>query len=196
MCGQREGDGMSKTGQPLSASSPPDPHKLNVRDGGQALSDPEGHLTNLGKLTIAVICASVFLTALDQTVVVTALPAMSQDLNVPITQPNRLAWIVSGYLLGYVIVMPLMGRVADVFGRWRVFAICTSLFLLGSVFSAISVQLGSPLSPDTTTVGGFALAPLYSAVQWLTGILAHVNVDSTSPGLDVLIGARFLQAVG
>jgi MFS family permease len=187
---------MSKTGQPLPASLPPDTQILTVRGGGQALSDSEGHLTNLGKLTIAVICASVFLTALDQTVVVTALPAMSQDLNVPITQPNRLAWIVSGYLLGYVIAMPLMGRVADVFGRWRVFAVCTALFLIGSIFSALSVQLGSPISPDTTTVGGFVLAPLYSGVQWLIGLLAHVNVDTTSPGLDVLIGARFLQAVG
>src|SRR5215469_2345956 len=178
MCGQREGDGMSKTGQPPLASSPPDSHNLSVRDGGQALSDQGGRLTNLGKLTIVVICASVFLTALDQTVVVTALPAMSQDLNVPITQPNRLAWIVSGYLLGYVIAMPLMGRVADVFGRWRVFAVCLVLFLLGSLFSALSVQFGSPISPDTTTVGGFVLAPLYSGVQWLTGVLAHVNVDT------------------
>src|SRR5215469_18907428 len=166
MCGQREGDGMSKTGQPPLASSPPDSHNLSVRDGGQALSDQGGRLTNLGKLTIVVICIAVFLTAVDQTVVVTALTAMSQDLNVPITQPNRLAWIVSGYLVGYVVAMPLMGRVADVFGRWRVFAVCLVIFLIGSLFSAISPILGSPISPDTTTLFGALVAPLYGAAQW------------------------------
>jgi MFS family permease len=138
----------------------------------------------------------VFLTAIDQTVVVTALTSMSQDLGVPVTEPNRLAWIVSGYLLGYVVAMPLMGRVADVYGRWRVFAACLALFMVGSLFSYLSPQLGSPISPDTTTLGGTLLAPLYSGVAWLMSFLTHFNVDTTSPGLDVLVGARFLQAVG
>src|SRR3974390_183669 len=105
-----KGDGMSNIGEPIPAPVPPEADILTVRDGCRALSDKDGHLTSLGRLTLTVVCASVFLTALDQTVVVTALPSMSQDLNVPITQPNRLAWIVSGYLLGYVIAMPLMGR--------------------------------------------------------------------------------------
>ena len=167
-----------------------------MRPGGRALSRPQGGLTALGKVAIAVVCAAVFLTAIDQTVVVTALTSMSQDLAVPITEPNRLAWIVSGYLLGYVVAMPLMGRVADVYGRWRVFASCLVLFMVGSLFSFLSPQLGSPISPDTTTLGGALLAPLYSGIAWLMSFLAHFNVDTTSPGLDVLIGARFLQAVG
>ena len=183
---------MAKPGIPAEALDP----VVVVRPGGRALSLPQGDLTGVGKVAIAVVCAAVFLTAIDQTVVVTALTSMSQDLAVPVTEPNRLAWIVSGYLLGYVVAMPLMGRVADVYGRWRVFASCLALFMVGSLFSFLSPQLGSPISPDTTTLGGALLAPLYSGIQWLMSFLAHFHVDTTSPGLDVLIGARFLQAVG
>ncbi len=187
---------MSRTGRPLTVLTPGDDGILTVRGGSRFLTDGEGQLTSLGKLAIGVICAAVFLSALDQTVVVTALTGMSQDLNVPITEPNRLAWIVSGYLLGYVIAMPLMGRVSDVFGRWRVFEFSVAIFLLGSLFSAISAPLGSPIFPDTTTLGGLLLAPVYSSAQWLLNLLAHVNVDTSSPGLDVLIAGRFLQAIG
>ncbi|MGO8946236.1 MAG: MFS transporter [Ktedonobacterales bacterium] len=187
---------MSSTGRLLPEPARADVHILTVQEGGRALTDSQGSLTSLGKLAMGVVCAALLLTALDQTAVVTALTYMSQDLNVPITEPNRLAWIVSGYLLGYVIAMPLMGRVADVFGRWRVFALCVTLFLFGSLVSAISSPLGSPISPDTTSLGGFLLAPIYTSVQWLMGLLARLNVDTTSPGLDVLIGGRFLQAVG
>ncbi len=186
---------MAKTGEPLE-TVPEGPYQVAVRPGGRALRDDHGRLTALGKVAIAVICTAVFLTAIDQTVVVTALTYMSRDLSVPITQPNRLAWIVSGYLVGYVVAMPLMGRVADVFGRWRVFAVCLVLFLIGSLFSAISPILGSPISPDTTTLFGALVAPLYGAIQWVLSLLAHVNVDTSSPGLDVLVGARFLQAAG
>ncbi len=167
-----------------------------VRSGGRALRDAQGRLTTLGKVTIAVVCVAVFLTALDQTVVVTALTYIIQDISVPITQPDRVAWIVSGYLLGYVIAMPLMGRVADVFGRWRVFAFCLALFLVGSLLCVVSPQLGSPISPDTTTLSGAILAPVYGIVQWLLGLLSHLGLDISSPGLDVIVGARFLQAVG
>ncbi|HKV84030.1 MAG TPA: MFS transporter [Ktedonobacterales bacterium] len=155
-----------------------------------------GRLTRTGRLTLIVLSCAVFLTALDQTVVVTALPGMANDVHVPDTQVDRLAWIVSGYLLGYVIAMPLMGRITDVYGRWRVFIGCQALFAVGSLICALSPTLGNPIAPDTTTFGGSVIAPAYSAVHWLLGILGHVGVDTSSPGLDVLVGARFLQAVG
>jgi MFS family permease len=170
-------------------------------DTAQPRRDPllhsaSGRLTTAGWVALAVVCVAVFLTALDQTVVVTSLTAMVQDVGLSITQPDRAAWIVSGYLLGYVIAMPLMGRVGDVFGRWRVFAFCLTLFALGSLLCAVSPQLGAPIAPDYTTFSGAILTPFYNAVQWLTGPVGRLGVDTSSPGLDVLVTARFLQAVG
>src|SRR6266516_877050 len=93
-------------------------------------------------LAVLAASAAVFLTALDQTVVVTALPQIIVDLQIPVTQLDRAAWIISGYLLGYVVAMPLMGRVSDMYGRRRVFIICLCIFALGSLFCALAPILG------------------------------------------------------
>ena len=167
---------------------------------GASSSDPlkqrDGRLSTLGYLALGVVCVAVFLTALDQTVVVTALVSMIGDIGVPITQPDRAAWIVSGYLLGYVIAMPLMGRISDVFGRRRVFALCLSIFTFGSLICALSPQLGAPVAPDSTTIGGAILTPFYNLVQALVGPVGQLGIDTSAPGLDILVAARFIQAVG
>lgn len=165
-------------------------------DVGDPLRKGNGRLSALGMLAIGVVCIAVFLTALDQTVVVTALPAMIGDVGVSNTQPDRAAWIVSGYLLGYVIAMPLMGRISDIFGRRRVFALCLLIFSLGSLGCALAPQLGSSIAPDSSTFGGALLTPLYNAVQALVTPLGRLGVDTSAPGLDILVMARFIQATG
>ncbi|MBF6589127.1 MAG: MFS transporter [Ktedonobacterales bacterium] len=157
----------------------------------------DGRLTSAGRLALVVVCGAVFLTALDQYVVVTALTYMATDVNVSIsTQPDRIAWIVSGYILGYVVAMPLMGRIADVYGRWRVFALCLGIFAVGSVLCVLAPPLGAPIGPDTSTLGGSLLAPFYDPIQNLFGLLRRLGVDASSPSLDLLVAARFLQALG
>src|SRR5438105_8575200 len=97
---------------------------------------------NMALLAMLAACSAVFLTALDQTVVVTALPSIITDLQIPVPQLDRAAWIISGYLLGYVIAMPLMGRISDMYGRRRVFMICLSIFAIGSLFCGLAPILG------------------------------------------------------
>src|SRR6266566_5137888 len=109
----------------------------------------------LATLALLTACAAVFLTALDQTVVVTALPQIITDLQIPLIQLDRAAWIVSGYLLGYVIAMPLMGRVSDMYGRRRVFIICLGIFALGSLFCGLSPILGNAI--DISFLQNFGL---------------------------------------
>jgi MFS family permease len=126
-------------------------------------------------LAVLAASAAVFLTALDQTVVVTALPRIIVDLQIPVTQLDRAAWIISGYLLGYVVAMPLMGRVSDMYGRRRVFIICLCIFALGSLFCALAPVLGDNVSLD---------------------FLQGIGIDVSSPGLIWLVAARFVQAAG
>ncbi len=127
----------------------------------------------LAALTLA--CIAVFFTTLDQTVVVTALPQIITDLHVPIIQLDHAAWIVSAYLLGFVVVMPLMGRVSDIYGRRRIFLLCLTIFGLGSLLCAISPLLGETID-----------------ISFLNGI----GIDTSSPGLVFLVGARLFQAIG
>src|SRR5258708_1754037 len=86
----------------------------------------QGH--QIARLALLAACAAVFLTALDQTVGVKALPQIITDLQISVVQLDRAAWIISGYLLGYVISMPLMGRISDMYGRSGVFLIWLSIF--------------------------------------------------------------------
>jgi MFS family permease len=178
-------------------------------DGGEQLvgtpSDREAHDsdqqalvagTRATRVALLVVCLAVFLTALDQTVVVTALVNMINDLGVPTTALDRAAWIVSGYLLGYVVAMPLMGRIADVYGRRRVFAICLGIFGLGSLLCALAPTLGATEAPDTSTLGGAVVAPLYWLAQQVLAGAGRLGVDPAYPALNVLVAARFLQALG
>lgn len=130
---------------------------------------------------LALLAASiaVFLTALDQTVVVTALPQIITDLSIPINQIDRAAWIISGYLLGYVIIMPLMGRVSDLYGRRRVLIICLCIFAAGSLLCGLAPLIGG------SDFGTQVVTPLQNL---------GLNIDS--PGLIWLVAARFLQAAG
>jgi MFS family permease len=126
-------------------------------------------------LALIFVCAAVFLTALDQTVVVTALPQIVADLQIPILQLDRASWIISGYLLGYVIAMPLLGQLADRYGRRRLLLLCLALFACASLVCGLAPWLGS---------------------QNDLSFLQMLGVDVQSPGLVWLVGARVLQAAG
>ncbi len=126
---------------------------------------------------LAIACTSVFFTALDQTVVVTALPKIIADpgINIPFTQIDHAAWIISAYLLGFIIAMPLMGRVSDIYGRRRILLLCLSIFGIGSIFCGLAPTLGQ-------------VADL--------SFLSNFGIDTSSPGLIWLISARFIQSIG
>ena len=108
---------------------------------------------------------AVFLGALDQTVVVTLLEPILNGVNVPIDQFYRAAWIVNGYILGYVVAMPLMGRIADVYGHSRVFLVALAIFLIGSLW--VSACQGLTLlifARAVQALGAGALVPVSMAI--------------------------------
>src|SRR6202035_4547041 len=78
-----------------------------------------------------------FLAALDQTIVATALPTIVGDLG----GLNPISWVVTAYLLAQTVVTPLYGKLGDMFGRKVVLQGALLLFLAGSALCGLSQNL-------------------------------------------------------
>lgn len=80
--------------------------------------------------------AGLFVAALDAYVVVTLLPAMMSDVGLTIDRFEQATPILTGFLAGYVVAMPLLGAYSDARGRLPVFVACLASFAAGSALTA------------------------------------------------------------
>jgi len=87
---------------------------------------------------LAVATASVLVAAMDTYVIVLALPAIMADVGIGIDQLQAATPIVSGFLLGYIVVMPLLGRLSDVYGRRPLLLLCLAIF---AAFFTVALRL-------------------------------------------------------
>src|ERR1700741_545039 len=94
------------------------------------------------RVAISAGCLAVLLGALDNYVVVTIMRDIMRDVHIPINQLQRITWIVTMYLLGYIAAMPLLGRASDRFGRKLLLQVSLTLFMIGSVGTALAGHLG------------------------------------------------------
>lgn len=114
---------------------------------------------------LAAVFAGVFVAADDQTVVVTVLPQIMLDLKTPITEIDRASWTISGYLLGYVGAMPLIGRLSDIWGHRNVFVAALLLFMAGSAGVALAPDLNWLIGLRVfQALGAGALVPVSIAI--------------------------------
>lgn len=110
------------------------------------------------RLTLASI--AVAFAAADTYVVVLALPDMMAGVGLSADQLQRAAPIVSGFLLGYIAVLPLIGRIADVVGRTPVLVGALLLFAVGSLITACAYDLSLVVTGRFLQgVGGGGLVP-------------------------------------
>ncbi|GAB2643464.1 MFS transporter [Kribbella swartbergensis] len=110
------------------------------------------------RLTLASI--AVAFAAADTYVVVLALPDMMSGVGLSADELQRAAPIISGFLLGYIAVLPLIGRIADVVGRTPVLVGALLLFAVGSLITAGAYDLSLVVTGRFLQgVGGGGLVP-------------------------------------
>lgn len=114
---------------------------------------------------LAIAAVAVALAAADTYVVVLALTDMMAGVGVTIDALQRAAPIISGFLLGYIAILPLIGRVADLVERQRVLQLCLAVFILGSVVTALATDLPVLVGGRVIQgVGGGGLVPATLAI--------------------------------
>ncbi|GAA1475771.1 hypothetical protein GCM10009623_02170 [Nocardioides aestuarii] len=114
----------------------------------------------MNRLLLSLAAVAVAFAAADTYVVVLALPDMMASVGIPIDQLQRAAPIVSGFLLGYVAMLPMIGRIADLRGRVPVLVAALVLFALGSLVTTVAYDLPSMVGGRFLQgVGGGALVP-------------------------------------
>src|SRR5277367_6503247 len=99
---------------------------------------PRAPLTQSEVRTILMsIMLTMFLAALDQTIVATALPTIGRQFR----DVSSLAWVISAYLLASTAVAPVFGTLSDIYGRRGTIITAISLFIVGSVLCGIAPSM-------------------------------------------------------
>lgn len=112
------------------------------------------------RLLLAFAVVAIAFAAADTYVVVLALPEMMTAADIDLDQLQRAAPIISGFLLGYVGVLPLIGRIADLRGRVPVLLGCLVIFALGSLLTAAAPDLSTIVAGRVLQgIGGGGLIP-------------------------------------
>jgi MFS family permease len=132
---------------------------------------------------LAVLGTGVFLAGLELMITAVALPAIVESL----AGWNRLreaSWIINGYLLVYVLAMPLAGRLGDLWGNRRPFLGALAVFTIGSALAGAAPSLELLIAARLVqAIGGGALIPL------ATSAASHLFEGEARPRALGVIGA-------
>ncbi len=104
---------------------------------------------------------TMFLAALDQTIVATALPTIGRQFQ----DVSNLSWVITAYLLASTAVAPVFGTLADIYGRRAMIIAALSLFVAGSVLCAVAPNLPVLiLARGLQGLGGGGIMPIVQTI--------------------------------
>lgn len=119
--------------------------------------------------------------AFQQTAVIPAIPTIQSDFH---TAQTWSAWLVSGYLVASSIGTPLLGKLADRYGKRRLLSLALGLFLVGSIGAALSPGIGALIGFRALQGAGGAVFPLSLSVA-----REHLPEGRMGTGIGLLTGA-------
>jgi EmrB/QacA subfamily drug resistance transporter len=113
------------------------------------------------RLTLIALMVVFLLSALDQTIVSTAMPKIIEQLQ----GLELYAWVTTAYMLTSTVMVPIYGRLSDIYGRKPILLVGVVIFLLGSVLCGLSGEFGElPLLG-----GGITQLIAFRALQGIGG---------------------------
>jgi MFS family permease len=122
-------------------------------------------VTRADRTRLVLAALGVLIASSDTYVVVVALPNIMNGVGIGIDHLQRAAPIISGFLLGYTAVLPLIGRIADLAGTTTAFKWCLVAFAAGSAITATSHSLPVVVTGRAMQgVGGGGLIPVALAM--------------------------------
>lgn len=138
---------------------------------------------------LIVFGTGVFLAGLELMVTSVALPSILDDLADPSggsawVELRKASWIINGYLLVYILTMPLAGRLTDLWGARRPFLGALAVFIVGSVLAGLAQSLDQLIGARLIqALGGGVLVPVGTAAA------AHLYEGANRPRALGVVGA-------
>src|ERR1700712_3947878 len=147
--------------------------------------------TTRPKLTLLAVALATFMTYLDNNIVNVAMPAIQQDLHLSI---SGLEWVVSSYILVFASLLLAGGRLADVFGRKRLFLIGLGIFTVASLAAGVAGDVTTlVISRSLQGLGAALVTPTTLAI--ISATFTETRQRATAVGIWSGVGALAL-AVG
>jgi len=127
--------------------------------GASAVTAPVDHAAV--RAIVAGIMLAMFLSALEQTIVAPALPAIGRSLG----GIDELSWVVTAYLLAVTATTPLFGKLSDIYGRRVVLLWAIGIFVGGSIACALAPTIWTLIfARGLQGIGGGGLLPIAQTI--------------------------------
>ncbi len=127
-----------------------------------AASPLGGHRPSRHGVVFAIVAMALFMASVDQTIVATALSAIQRELHASIEWAG---WVITVYALGQILIMPLAGKLADLYGRKRVFLVAAVIFTAASLCCGLADNIYVLVALRAVqAIGGGAFMPSASGI--------------------------------
>jgi EmrB/QacA subfamily drug resistance transporter len=139
---------------------------------------------------LVAVALATFMTYLDNNIINVAIPVIERDLHLT---TSGMEWIVSSYILTFAGLMLVGGRLADLFGRRRLFLIGLGVFTLASFAAGLSGDVGSLIASRAVQgVGAALLTPTTLAI--ISATFTEKRERNVAVGIWGAVGALALAA--